>query len=103
MVFKAAWEGGGCRLLVNDDGPGIDRALRPRLFERFFREDSARGRETGGAGLGLAICDVIARAHGGWITLLDAGRLPGAAFLVELPRQGAAASNERLSSIAATA
>lgn len=103
VVFKAAWEGGGCRLLVNDDGPGIDRALRPRLFERFFREDSARGRETGGAGLGLAICDVIARAHGGWITLLDAGRLPGAAFLVELPRQGAAASNERLSSIAATA
>jgi len=57
----------GARLAVEDDGPGVAPEDRPRLFERFFRADRARSRTTGGAGLGLAICQSLARASGGEI------------------------------------
>ncbi|MBN2490082.1 MAG: sensor histidine kinase N-terminal domain-containing protein [Planctomycetes bacterium] len=57
----------GAELLVQDDGPGVASEDRPRLFERFFRADRARSRATGGAGLGLAICQSLATAHGGRI------------------------------------
>lgn len=95
VVFSATLGRGEWRLLINDDGSGIDRGLRPRLFEPFFREDSARGRETGGAGLGLAICSAIAAAHRGSIALVASERLPGAAFLVSLPAPAAATSLEQ--------
>jgi signal transduction histidine kinase len=54
---------GQVELHVRDDGPGFPAAFLDTAFERFTRGDPARGR--GGAGLGLAIVDVIARAHGG--------------------------------------
>jgi len=57
----------GARLTVEDDGPGVPPEDRPRLFERFFRADRARSRSTGGAGLGLAICQSLARASRGEI------------------------------------
>jgi two-component system, OmpR family, sensor kinase len=56
---------------VLDDGPGIDREHRERVFERFHRTDEARSREAGGAGLGLAIVMAIAQAHGGTARVLD--------------------------------
>jgi heavy metal sensor kinase len=72
-------------LEVSDAGDGIDPELLPTLFDRFTRADAARGRDTGGAGLGLAICRAIVEAHGGTITVESAqGR--GATFIVELPR-----------------
>jgi signal transduction histidine kinase len=70
---------------VSDSGEGIDPELLPTLFDRFTRADAARGRDTGGAGLGLAICRAIVEAHGGTIAAAST-RGRGATFTVELPR-----------------
>jgi signal transduction histidine kinase len=70
------------RVIIRDDGPGVAEADRQRIFDRFTRLDEARARDTGGAGLGLAIVrDVVAR-HGGSVQMGDG---PGAAFVIELP------------------
>lgn len=75
-------------LSVTDDGPGIPASLRPSLFQRFSRGDSARNRVGGSTGLGLAIAQAVVQAHGGEITVRDAGRAPssGTTFEVRLPR-----------------
>ncbi len=52
-------------LKVSDEGPGFPPEFLPHAFERFRRADAARTRQRGGAGLGLAIVDAIARGHGG--------------------------------------
>jgi two-component system, OmpR family, sensor kinase len=81
---------------VSDSGPGIPEEIRPQLFERFSRADPARGRRTGGAGLGLSICAAIARAHNGSIKLAS-GPLTGATFLVLLPKHSVATPDSVLS------
>jgi signal transduction histidine kinase len=69
---------------VDDDGPGIPPSERERIFERFHRVDSARGRDSGGSGLGLAISREIVEAHGGRIWVEDS-HLGGARAAFELP------------------
>jgi heavy metal sensor kinase len=69
---------------ISDEGPGIARELRVRVFERFFRADAARSRETGGHGLGLAIARSVIEKHQGTIRILD-GADGGATFRIELP------------------
>lgn len=54
---------------VRDDGPGIPAEARDRVFERFYRVDRARSRDTGGTGLGLSIVKHIVQAHGGEVWL----------------------------------
>lgn len=54
---------------VEDDGPGIPSEEQDRVFEPFYRGEPSRSRETGGAGLGLAVVRSIARAHGGDVEL----------------------------------
>jgi two-component system OmpR family sensor kinase len=62
---------GATEIDVGDDGPGFAPALAPHAFERFARGEA--GRADGGAGLGLAIVQAIAEAHGGTATIVDAG------------------------------
>ena len=71
-------------LEVADGGVGIPAEELPRVFERFYRVDKARGRAEGGSGLGLAIVKHVAENHGGRVEVESA---PGAGsrFRVRLP------------------
>ena len=62
-------EEGHAVIEVDDDGPGIAPEEQERVFEPFYRGEPSRSRETGGAGLGLAVVRSIARAHGGDVSL----------------------------------
>jgi heavy metal sensor kinase len=71
-------------LAIVDEGCGIAAEDLPHIFERFYRADRARARDTGGSGLGLAIADQIVRGHGGRIEVTSAANR-GSSFLVFLP------------------
>jgi two-component system OmpR family sensor kinase len=71
-------------LEVRDHGEGIPKELRQKVFERFFRADNSRNRDTGGSGLGLAIVSTIVAQHGGSIEALETPG-GGATFRVTLP------------------
>ncbi len=73
-------------LVIQDTGDGIDAEHLPHLFDRFFRTDSARDRDHGGAGLGLAIVRALVEAHGGRVAVTSAGRGQGSTFTISLPR-----------------
>ncbi|MFC7458392.1 sensor histidine kinase [Brachybacterium sp. GCM10030267] len=80
-------DGGMIELSVKDQGIGISKENLERVFERFFRVDKARSRDTGGSGLGLAIVKHIATDHGGEVT---AWSMPGqgSTFTLRLPEMG---------------
>jgi len=75
---------GGVEISVADEGVGIPPEALGRIFERFARADAARTRDGGGAGLGLAIVDAVAKAHGGECSVESSGS--GATFVLLLPR-----------------
>ncbi|MEU3609055.1 ATP-binding protein [Streptomyces sp. NPDC035033] len=75
---------GRVRIAVRDTGEGIPAADLPYLFDRFWRADAARGRATGGSGLGLSICRRIVADHGGTVTAAsEPGK--GSVFTVLFP------------------
>jgi signal transduction histidine kinase len=76
-------------LRVTDDGPGIAPEERERVFDRFYRLEASRSRESGGTGLGLPIVRDLARAHNGTVRLHDRpdGK-PGLQAVVRLPAAG---------------
>jgi len=81
-------------LVVQDDGPGVEPALRERLFERFVRGAGDRG---GSVGLGLSIVRAVAESHGGSVALETPGvEVRGARFAVTLPAAETAATTLRL-------
>jgi signal transduction histidine kinase len=73
---------------VADQGPGIPAEHRERIFDRFFRVDTARSRDAGGTGLGLAIAKWAVELNGGSIRV-DAGATGGSVFRISLPRGNA--------------
>jgi two-component system, OmpR family, sensor histidine kinase KdpD len=79
-------EHGGVAMRVRDEGPGIPRAERERVFEPFYRGAATEGLRPG-SGLGLAICRGIVEAHGGWIRV-EPTEGPGATIALWLPGGG---------------
>lgn len=74
------------RLVVEDDGPGIPEAERARVFDRFYRVQESRSRQSGGTGLGLPIVRDIVRNHGGRVRLTGRdNEAPGLRAVVTLP------------------
>jgi len=84
IVLSARAAGADLVIEVRDSGPGFPADFLPHAFERFRRPDSGRARTNGGAGLGLAIVSVIARAHGGTATARNPPE-GGAAVALQLP------------------
>ena len=75
---------GGVRITICDEGPGVPPEALEHLFDPFYRVDEARARNTGGIGLGLAICDRAIRLHGGRV-VAENRRPSGLAVRLELP------------------
>ena len=71
-------------LVVKDEGPGIEKAHMPKLFQRFYRVDTARSRQMGGTGLGLAIVKHIAQVHNGR-AYVESEVGVGTSFFIEIP------------------
>lgn len=77
-------DGDFARIVVEDEGPGVPAADLERIFEAFYRVSKARERQTGGAGLGLALTSRVATLHGGCV--LARNRLPqGLCVIITLP------------------
>jgi two-component system, OmpR family, phosphate regulon sensor histidine kinase PhoR len=84
VILGARAAAKGVEFYVRDFGPGISSEHLHRLFERFYRVDKARSRESGGTGLGLAIAKHIVLAHGGTIRA-ESELNHGSSFLFTLP------------------
>jgi two-component system sensor histidine kinase SenX3 len=69
---------------VTDQGPGITPEQQDRIFERFYRIDDARSRQTGGTGLGLSIVKHVISQHGGEVSVWSQPG-QGSTFTVRLP------------------
>lgn len=89
IVISAREAGNEVLVAVADTGPGLAVAELGNVFERFWRADESRTRETGGSGLGLAIAKQLVEAHGGRIQA-ENRREGGARFVFALPRSASA-------------
>ncbi len=79
-------DAGEAVIRIEDNGPGIPEAERERIFDRFYRLDESRTRDTGGTGLGLAIAKEAVNIHGGTIEVRDtAAATTGSVFIIKLP------------------
>ena len=84
ITVDAGMKGGNVWMEVADTGIGIPSKDRERIFDRFYRVDKARSRESGGTGLGLSIAREIVQRHGGTIGLVR-HEGPGTTVRVVLP------------------
>jgi two-component system sensor histidine kinase BaeS len=89
VTVSARREGPGVRLAVANTGEGIAPEALPRIFERFYRGEKSRSRETGGAGIGLSIVREIARAHGGETGAASQDGWTTVWFTLQAPRNAA--------------
>ena len=87
VAVAARVEDGAVEILVTDQGIGIAERDLERVFERFYRADPARSRETGGTGLGLAIVKHVATNHGGEVSVWSVEG-SGSTFTLRLPPAG---------------
>ncbi len=86
VTLAASRDGDAAVLTVTDDGDGLEPDELERIFERFYRTDTARSRDRGGSGIGLTISRAIVEAHGGTLRAASEGPGRGATFTVALPR-----------------
>jgi two-component system sensor histidine kinase SenX3 len=96
VQVRARVEGAWAELMVADHGFGIPPAEQARIFERFYRVDRARSRDTGGTGLGLSIVRHVATNHGGEV-LVSSQEGEGSTFVLRVPltsSRAPSASNE---------
>ena len=84
IVLSATEKGEFLLISVVDEGVGIEETETSRIFERFYRIDKARGKNNGGAGLGLAIAQSIVELHGGKIGV-ESTKGSGSCFWFTLP------------------
>ncbi|MBD5098719.1 MAG: cell wall metabolism sensor histidine kinase WalK [Clostridiales bacterium] len=87
IVLSAGQAGDKVWMEVDDNGIGIPEGDRDRIFERFYRVDKARSRQSGGTGLGLSIAQEIMKQHEGRLYLVDKQE-PGLTIRMELPIRG---------------
>jgi two-component system sensor histidine kinase SenX3 len=91
VVLETQRDGGDVVIAVSDHGIGVPSRDLERIFERFYRVDQARSRETGGTGLGLSIVRHVARAHGGDVTV-ESVEGQGSTFRFRIPSRQATAA-----------
>ena len=84
IILSAGQNGDKVWMEVDDNGIGIPESDRGRIFERFYRVDKARSRQSGGTGLGLSIAQEIMKQHEGGLYLVDKAE-PGLTIRMELP------------------
>ena len=87
IVVSSAIEGEQIVLTIRDSGEGIAPEHLPLMFDRFYRADTSRTRDTGGSGLGLAIVKALVEIHQGKVLAESAGHNKGSTFTVRLPMQ----------------
>lgn len=85
IVISTALSEKEIQLAITDTGEGIAPELLPHVFDRFYRSEAGLRRDSGGAGLGLAISNAIIRAHNGHIIATSAGINQGSTFCICLP------------------
>ena len=85
IVVSSAIEGEQIVLTIRDTGEGIAPEHLPHMFDRFYRADTSRTRDTGGSGLGLAIVKALVEIHQGKVLAESAGRNKGSTITVRLP------------------
>jgi two-component system, OmpR family, sensor histidine kinase SenX3 len=83
VQIRASVQGRFAELMVADQGIGIPASEQSRIFERFYRVDKGRGRDTGGTGLGLAIVRHVATNHGGDV-LVSSREGEGSTFVLRV-------------------
>lgn len=86
VMVTLAVQGQMLKISVQDNGIGIPEKDLPYIFERFYRSDISRAKNTGGSGIGLTIVKAFVEAHGGKIHV-DSTENIGTCFVIELPRQ----------------
>lgn len=85
VVVRVVTDAAAVSIQVEDDGDGVAAEHLPHLFERFYRADTARDRDRGGTGVGLAISRAITVGHGGQLTAASEGPGRGSTFALRLP------------------
>ena len=87
VVVSVRRKGDRARLSVQDSGPGLSLDEQAHVFDRFYRADRSRARQSGGTGLGLSIARAILEAHRGRLSVRSAPG-EGSTFLFDLPVAG---------------
>ncbi|MCC8122159.1 MAG: HAMP domain-containing histidine kinase [Oscillospiraceae bacterium] len=87
ITLTVGMDGMNARISVQDEGQGMQAEAIPHIFDRFYRTDESRARQTGGTGLGLSIAKWIVDRHGGWFEVLSWKEV-GTRMTIVLPQSG---------------